>query len=78
MLFTREQLETPLAELEEYGLDVRIVSILEMRYDAVYIKDLIKIDSTQLEATAGLGPVRLNQLREAIKNCFESMYEVQT
>jgi hypothetical protein len=67
MQITREQLETPIAQLEEYGLPVRCIVKLEKQFNAVYIKDLQGMTVDKLAAAYGWGPRYIGQLQKALQ-----------
>lgn len=59
-------METPLAELEEYGVDYCTIDLLEQSY-GIYIKDLVGVDPRAMKRQLrNFGDARLTKLRLAM------------
>jgi len=63
MIFTQQQLDTPVAELEGSGLSVRAINLLEERAGVVWIRDLVGMREEDLLSIVAIGPVIIKQLR---------------
>ena len=58
-----------IAELEEYGLSVRAINLLEFRMGVIYLRDLRHYKRDRmLDGRRGLGPVLLGELYRAMRN----------
>ena len=68
---TREQLDTPLAELELYGLESKDVNVLETQLDCVYVKDLEAVRERELMKVQNIGEVVVLRIRRALQNFVE-------
>ena len=62
-----ELLEKPIAALEEYGLPIRIVNLIEGYFDAIYIKDMLHITRKDFLEASGMGKRSLELLQMAIQ-----------
>jgi len=49
VFLTQQQEDTPIAELQRYGLDVRIINLLENDFGAIYIRDLVGLTEEELK-----------------------------
>lgn len=65
---TDEQLDTPLAELEIYGLSCRSCNKLEDEFGAIYVRDLIGAQPEDLLALEYFGHTMIRELRLALRN----------
>ena len=52
---TREQLDTPLAELEGELLDLHLLNLLEDGFGAIYVRDLVDVEEADLLAVPNVG-----------------------
>ena len=66
MLFTAEQLETPLVKLEFYGLDIRVINTLEKRASIVWIRDLVGVKDVDLVRVDMMGVANVRSLKIAL------------
>lgn len=55
------------AELEYLGLSTRVISILEDKFDIVYLKDLINTTEEELTSVGRIGTSFLNEIKRALK-----------
>lgn len=66
-------METPLAELEGYGVDYSTIESLEKAY-GIYIKNLIGLEPVEMRRTMrNFGHVRLAKLRIAMHACWQDI-----
>ena len=61
-------LDTPIAELEPYGLSVRTIGLLECKLKAVYFRDLVKVTRKHFFAERGLNDSAMAEIRKALRN----------
>ena len=66
MRWTQQQLDTPVAELERFGLGVQTIDILENRRGIVYMRDLVKLDERDILNIPMIGEKRLDGLKRAM------------
>lgn len=69
VLVTVDFLTMPLAELEHYGLCVRLIAILE-EHIGLTVGDLQMIDSHQLLKIKGIGQAYVKQLQQALRKAW--------
>lgn len=68
-----EFLETPIAELEGYGLDIRFIGELEDVY-GLYIKDLRTATAGDIcSVTRNFGVVAVKQLSRSLSLCWKEI-----
>ncbi len=60
-------LDAYVAELEPYGLELRMINMLETRFDAVKIRDLLALSETELLAIPWVGRKKLGCLKAALR-----------
>ena len=65
---TDEQLATPLAELEIYGLSCRACNKLKEEFGAIYVRDLVGAQPEDLIVLAYFGHTMIRELRLALRN----------
>lgn len=65
---TREQLETPLAELEVYGLSPRTCGLLEDKFGCLYVGDLGDVTEEMLLERPLIGEGTVAEIRRALTN----------
>ncbi len=70
MIVTQDQLDAPIAVLESFGLDLRIVNMLERRFGAVRIRDLVDVTRRDLEREKGVGEGMIQQLERVLGEFF--------
>jgi len=75
MIVNQKFLDTPLAELEEYGVLVRTIGRLESGIGAVYVGDLRGIGAERLEQIRGLGPKELGKLRNGLLQLLKKSFD---
>jgi len=63
---TQQQLDEPLASLEEHGLSNRLLNMLEDKLGAVYIRDLLKFDEGDLLGVDEFGVRAVEMLKRAL------------
>lgn len=68
MHVTTEQLETSIADLQQWGLTIRDVNLLERRFEALYVWQLLAIDRQTLAQARGIGPRRLPAIVRAVES----------
>lgn len=66
--FTSEQLDTPLAELEIYGLSYRTCGLLEEGFGLLYVKDLGTVTEKKLLEGRLIGMGVVEEIRRALGN----------
>ena len=64
---TQEQLDTPVAMLENIGLSLRVINMLEERAGVIWLRDLIGMDESELLSVHEIGPVIVQELRESLQ-----------
>ena len=64
MIATEER--TSIAELELYGLNLRIINFLEEECGLLYLDELEHVTVKMLEKHTGAGPKTIDRLREAL------------
>ncbi len=64
--FTQEQLDTPLAALEDYDLPLRTIAALE-RADYLYVRDLEGVTARKLQELHYFGRGMVKQLTRALR-----------
>ncbi len=77
MPWTDEQRDTPLAELELFGLSCRLCNMLEADCQAIYVRDLLHIKCETLASIPYFGPKGIQQVQEALRN-FHDGRQVKT
>jgi len=65
-------LEVPIAVLEECGLPVRVINMIEERFDAIYIGDMVKIKRMEFLEADGMGLIALTQFEKALEGLIKS------
>jgi hypothetical protein len=66
---TREELlDTPIAELEGWGVEPHTVSILEEALGAIYIRDLVSYTPREFIRCKGAGPRSLDSLQAGLRS----------
>jgi len=60
-----------IADLEIYGLPIRIINALENHLGLVWLDDLLAFSDDELRSTKGLGPYAVRVVREALRNLAE-------
>ncbi len=75
MDFPAKLLEMPIAILEEYGLSVRTISMIEYELDAIYFRDLSSITRKEFLETDGLGLITLQGFLTSTKALVEKLEE---
>jgi len=73
----RELVDEPVAVLEDYGLDVRVINLLEDRLEIVYMKDLLKRTKVELLETPEIGKMMVENIGSSIENFLSSIKQVQ-
>lgn len=68
MFWTDAQLDTPLADLEVYGLSYRSIGALEDRLGCLYLRDLVGRSEEEIGSIPWSGRAALSELREAVEN----------
>ena len=66
MMYTKEQKETFLAELELYGLTELRIAWLEEKLGAIRVGDLIKISEAKMRREWGLDPATVRTITRAL------------
>lgn len=64
--FTKQQLDTPLADLQQFGLSTRVLNMLERYAKIVYVKDLVGVDFDGLTTCKGMEDHNIQMLRSAL------------
>jgi DNA-directed RNA polymerase alpha subunit len=72
----RELVDEPVAVLEDYGLDVRVINLLEDRLEIVYMKDLLKRTKVELLETPEIGKMMVENIGSSIENFLLSIKQV--
>jgi len=70
---TDELLDEPVAVLEEHGLSVRVINLLEEQLDIVYIRDAQKISRRMLLDGKGIGKKVLKEFQDAMVKYISSL-----
>ncbi len=75
LFFSQEQLETPISELERFGLALRIINSLERYHNVLTISDLVNKSAETLKST-GVGKYKVSdfaiaELRKSLKRFLE-------
>ncbi len=65
MRISKSQLDEPLATLEEYGMCVRTINILDA-VGIIYMRDLVSKTDEELLAVASFGPAMLEETKKAV------------
>ena len=68
VILTKEQLNTPLAELELYGMSIREINALETELDCMYVKDLEGVEVSDLLAIDNIGKTLAANTQRALQN----------
>jgi len=55
------------AELEYVGLSTRVISLLEEKFDIVYLQDLVDVSEEKLMSIGRIGSSFLNEIKVALK-----------
>jgi len=64
---TQEMVDLPVSTLEQYGLPIRIIGILENKLKAFFIRDLQRFDGMDLqEHVPGIGPTESRRVALAL------------
>jgi hypothetical protein len=72
----QEILDTPIAELERFGLHTQIISSLE-KYYGLYMRDILNRTMYQLEAIHPIGSAkRWQRIRAAIVDLIDDMENI--
>lgn len=64
---TKVQLDTPIAELEGYGVDVRNIGIIENRLNILYVGQLLQLTPQELLNVKQLGPTGVQEIQDGVK-----------
>ncbi len=64
----RIEFDTAIAELERYGLSVRVINALERRCGVVWVRDLRAFSVDELAVRMKSPGLRLGELYEALRN----------
>lgn len=64
---TKAQLDTPIAELEGYGVDVRNIGIIENRLNILYVGQLLQLTPQELLNVKQLGPTGVQEIQDGVK-----------
>ena len=68
---TQEFLDTPIATLYDYGLEVRVINKLENNLGAIYVRDLTGMDTASIEAIEGVGSEGRSRLTRTLAELLE-------
>jgi len=69
---TKEFLETPLAVLVDYGLDLKIVNLFEEERDWIFVEDIADVTPLELLMIPLIADETLRQVQEALKKLYRN------
>ena len=69
--FTDKFEDNPLAILEEFGLSIRLLSLLEESFDAIYIRNIIYMDKKTFLAGKNIGEKMLEELQASMQKALD-------
>ena len=64
-------MKEPIASLEEYGLGIREINLLEDQLGIVYVRDLRSIKREQLLNTTNIGPIMTGKIQRSLLRYLE-------
>lgn len=66
-------LNASVADLERYGLSVRIINTIENRLNIIWMRDLVKRKKEQILRVHGIENQQLNEILSSVRKCYEDM-----
>lgn len=69
-----EFMETPIAALQEYGMELRTINKLEEHF-GIYIKDLHAVQPDDLDRAMQFGMVQKERVQLTLRKCYADLEE---
>ena len=68
-------MDTPIAELESFGLSIRVINALEESLNILTVGDLLTTDSSDVETIPNMGKLSLGILYASLKNYYREEFD---
>jgi DNA-directed RNA polymerase alpha subunit len=69
----QELVDEPIAVLEEYGLSVRSITVLENQCNIVYMRDLLKLSKEELLSKPEVKETICKEIENSIRSFLQSV-----